>query len=252
VNTYLFGYSGNRLTLDQMTTRQTWAKLHPEFRRRLVALFDEAQDNGTDVGLGEGWRSSDVQRRTFLARHSQVRTGGCCTFEGKRWALNRGQAHAAPPGLSYHEDVTMPSGVWALAVDLVGNLDFAQRVATKHQLAHFRFVNNEPWHFQPFEVPTSRNKYDGHELLVPAEDIDMIVLDWKPNTPSWVACLWTGDVLTWIVNGHADAVLRNANMKRVTVSDDQLLGVIASSTTKGPPPPPLTKPMADMWRKQAL
>lgn len=233
-----------------MATRQTWALLHSEFRRRLIALFDAAQDAGMDVGIGEGWRSSDVQRRTFLARHSEVRTGGCCTFEGKRWALMPPNAHAAPPGRSYHEEVDMPSGRWAVAADLVGDLGFAHQQADIHGLTHFASVNNEPWHFQPKELPTSRTNYAGEELAS-SEDVTMIVLDWRAGTPSWVACLWTGDVLSWIVDGHADAVLRNAGVKRVVVGDDQFLGVIRSSRTQGSVPPPLTKVMTDAWRKQA-
>ena len=53
--TYLFGYDGKRLTLAQLEERQTWARLHPELRRRLIAMFGDACNVGVDVGLGQGW-----------------------------------------------------------------------------------------------------------------------------------------------------------------------------------------------------
>lgn len=249
MRTYRFGYGDTRLKVDQMATRQTWAMLHPEFRRRLIVLFDAAQDAGTDVGIGEGWRSSEQQQRVFLERHRQMPSGGCCGWDGKRWMLRDGMAHAAPPFRSYHESVGMPSGLWAVAADLVGDLAFAHSQAEQLGLVHFTNVNNEPWHFQPSELPTSRVNYDGRELDV--EDVDMIVLDYRPNTTGWTACLWTGDTLTWIVNGHADAVLRSAQVRRVVVTEEQLLGVINSSVTKLPKPSGLPKSLSDAWSKRA-
>ena len=249
MNTYLFGYSGGRLTLDEMATRQTWAMLHPEFRRRLMALFDAGRDVGRDVGIGEGWRSSEQQERVFLQRHVQVASGGCCGFDGKRWQLRQGMAHAAPPFRSYHESVGMPSGLWALAADLVGDVKWANANADRFGLRHFAQVNDEPWHHQPSEVPVSRSNYDGRELDV--EEVDMMVLDYRPGTPGWIACLWTGDRLSWIVDGHADAVLRTAGVRRVVVDDAQLLGVINSSVTKLPAPTGAPKNITDAWKKQA-
>lgn len=248
MTTYRFGYGDDRLTLDQMTTRQTWALLHPEFRRRLLALFDHAQASGTDLGVGEGWRSSDVQRRTFLARHVEVSSGGCCTFEGRRYALIPPNAHAAPPGRSYHESVLMPSGSFAVAADLVGDLAFGKANAARFALVEFSEVNNEPWHFQPAELPISRADYDGSDLDAPqAQEVDMIALDLRPGTPQWVATLWTGETLGHIVNGHADAVLRSANVTRVTVTDDQLLGVINSSATVTDAPTGLSTNLRNAW-----
>jgi hypothetical protein len=253
MSTYLFGYSGGRLSLDEMATRQTWALLHPEFRRRLVHLFDLAQASGSDLGIGEGWRSSDVQRRTFLARHAEVRSGGCCSYEGKRWALIPPNAHAAPPGLSFHETAITPSGNVGMAADLVGDLAFGRAHAAEVGLVEFSQVNREPWHFQPAELPTSRSRYDGRDLdVLPlgAQEVDMIALDFKPNTPQWVATLWTGETLGWIVNGHADAVLRGANVTRVTVTQDQFLGVINSSATVTDPPTGMPSPLVRAWNAQ--
>jgi hypothetical protein len=249
MKTYLFGYSGHRLTLDQMATRQTWAMLHAEFRRRLIWLFDLAQSSGTDLGIGEGWRSSDLQRRTFLARHAEVRTGGCCNFEGKRYALIPPNAHAAPPGLSFHESAIVGGKQVAMAADLVGDLAFGKEHAARAGLVEFSQVNREPWHFQPSEIPISRARYDGRDLTVwnLTSEVDMIVLDYKPGSPQWVATLWTGETLGHIVNGHADVVLRSANVGRVTVNDDQFLGVINSSATVTDAPAGMSSALTRAW-----
>jgi hypothetical protein len=251
MNTYLFGFGDNRLTIDEMATRQTWALLHPEFRRRLVHLFDLAQESGTDLGIGEGWRSSDSQRRTFLARHAEVRSGGCCTFEGRRYALIPPNAHAAPPGLSFHETTITASGNVAMAADLVGDLAFGRAHAAEVGLVEFSNVNSEPWHFQPSEIPTSRSRYDGRDLtawdLPGTSEVDMIALDYKPGSPQWVATLWTGETLGHVVNGHADAVLRSAKVGRVTVNDDQFLGVINSSATTTAAPSGMSSTLTRAW-----
>lgn len=156
MRTYLFGYRGGRLTLDQMNQQQGWAKLDPEFRRRLVAAFDAARDAGTDLGIGEGWRSSDVQRRGFLDRHLEVTAEKphCCKYDGKCYQLKKGRAHMAPPGRSYHEGTT-PDGK-ALAADLVGDLKWFARNCARFGLNEASRVNSEPWHSQCAELPRAR------------------------------------------------------------------------------------------------
>lgn len=187
MTTYPVGYAtpAARLTLAELETRRTWSKLDPEFRRRLLAFFDAAQAAGADLGLGGGWRSSEIQLATFLARHAVVPSGGCCSYNGRRYALKPGNAHAAPPGLSYHEETT-PQGL-ALAADLIGDLVWANRNAARFGLVHFANVGNEPWHHQPTEIPTGRSRYKGEPLTVFAlpgtpprppepEDDDMVII----------------------------------------------------------------------------
>ena len=60
----------------------------------------------------------------------------------------------------------------------------------------------------------------------------MIALDHNPGTPEWTALSWTGVELAHVFNGHADSVLRRANVPRQTITDSELDGIIASSTTK--------------------
>lgn len=164
MNTYPFGYStpAAQLTLAEMDKRLTWSKLDAEFRNRLVAMFDAARIEGRSLGIGGGWRTSAVQRAAFLDRHYVVATGGCCVFEGKRYLLKPGYAHAAPPYSSYHEE-SQPDGD-ALAADLIGDLFWMNQNCSRFKLVHFGGVNKEPWHVQPAEIPTGRPRYDGTEL----------------------------------------------------------------------------------------
>lgn len=163
VVTYAQGYKGDRKTVEQLDLVWGWTNLHPEFRKRLLGLFDYARAFGTDVGIGGGARSRSAQLGVFLQRHHVVSSGGCCTFEGRKYALNAGAAHAAPPDLSYHE--TGVVGIYATAADLVGDLKFVAKVAAQFGLDEFTALK-EPWHVQPAEFPRSRRYYAGEPLKV--------------------------------------------------------------------------------------
>lgn len=162
--TYPFGYATppEQLTAAQLDTKRTWARLHPEMKRRLLALFDAAKVAGKVLGVGEAARSAAQQRTVFLERHTVVASGGCCGYEGKRYALRAGMAHAAPPGKSYHEDDSYEAS--AVAADLVGDLAWMKTQAAKYGLVEFSAVNSEPWHVQCVEFPTARSQYAGQRL----------------------------------------------------------------------------------------
>lgn len=166
---FAYGYGKVRLTVAEMEQRTNWNRLHPEFRRRLVALFTTAQAEGTDVGLGGGYRSTERQKAMFLSRYV-VDPNGRTRWDGKRWTKKKGVASAAPPGRSYHEP-TCTEG-WCYAADLVGDLKWANANAHRFDLLHFANVNSEPWHFQPIELPKSRFRYSGQTLEV-----------WNPPAP---------------------------------------------------------------------
>lgn len=159
---YRYGYASTHLTLAGLNTKWTWTNLHPEVRRRLIRMFDHAQDAGyPEVGIGEGARSTEVQRSTFLARHYVVPSGGCCSYQGKRYQLRSGMAHAAPPGSSVHEDGLLAG--FALAADLVGwENHWFDKNCSRYGLKNFGGavgpnVNGEEWHFQPVEFGNSRS-----------------------------------------------------------------------------------------------
>lgn len=160
---YPFGYNGRRLTAQEFDGHSTWNRLHPEFRRRLLSMFQAAQAAGTDLGIGGGWRSSEMQRQMFLSRYV-VSPNGRISWDGKRWSKKPGVAAAAPPGRSYHEE-TDGQG-FAFAADLVGDLRWMNANCQRFGLVHFANVNNEPWHVQPSELPRSRSQYQGQPLPV--------------------------------------------------------------------------------------
>ena len=159
--TYPWGYGSTRLTLAEYETRTGWNRLHPEFRRRIAAMMQDAKSRGVDLGLGGGYRSSAQQRTLFLSRYVED-PAGTITWDGKTWSKKPGVASAAPPGRSYHEE-TDPQG-FAFAADLVGDMAWMNANCQRFGLLHFANVNNEPWHVQPEELPRSRSKYTGQQL----------------------------------------------------------------------------------------
>lgn len=162
--TYRWGYGSTRLTIGQMKAQPTFALLDDEFQRRIIRMMRDARRAGHDVGVGGAARSVIQQETLFKARHNEVAAAGCCTYQGKHWQLKAGQAHAAPPGKSYHEPST-PAGR-ALAVDLVGWEDgWVEANVARFGLRTFTYVNAEKWHIQPTEIATSRSAYVGPHPL---------------------------------------------------------------------------------------
>lgn len=138
---YGYGTWETKLTVEQLRTKWTYARLAPEFRRRLEALFAYCARHGHPVGLGGGARSYQQQLESY----------------------KRNPANFAPPGSSYHEDNTY-QGVWAAAADLIGDLVFMNKVASKFGLNHFGPTSangrtDEPWHVQPIEWPNAKREW---------------------------------------------------------------------------------------------
>lgn len=168
MTTYRVGYGTQRMTLAELKAWSRFAGLHPEFQRRLICLMDHARVAGVDLGIGGGLRTVDEQFRLFDSRHDPVASGGCCSYNGKRWKLVTG-AHAAPPGLSYHEPTVPWSGrLWAVAVDVVGwENGWVNAPGRLDRFALRSFINltgsaHEPWHLMPWtqEIPTSRSQFN--------------------------------------------------------------------------------------------
>lgn len=181
--TYLFGYgsgpwgaSATRRTREWIEAHSDFGspRMHPELMRRLFALCDAAIDDGTDLGFGGGARDPQEQEDLFLERHYIVPCpGGIIRWDGKCWQRYSWAASAAPPGRSYHEFDSTPLG--AIAVDMVGNHAWA--TPRTHQYGLRNWLANEPWHYQPYEVPNSRSNYTGTPLTtweLPEDGDDMI------------------------------------------------------------------------------
>ena len=130
-NLYPFGYQGRRLTWDRMLLQSTVNRLHPEVLRRFKALIEYAATEGRPLGVGTGWR---VQP-------------------------NPPPPGFAKPGNSWHESCPVnPASATAMAIDTVitNSWDWMERNCGDFGFRTFRHVNNEPWHIQPIEIPTSR------------------------------------------------------------------------------------------------
>jgi len=157
---YATGYSGTVRTLAELEAWSGWQGIDPEMRRRLLALMDASNVAGRPVGIGGSIRTVERQTALFLSRHHVVLWGGCCTYQGKRYALNSGVAHAAPPGRSYHEPVTTQGK--CLAVDMIGDMRWLHENTARFGLFDFTNFpgNNEPWHVQPLELPRGRSQYN--------------------------------------------------------------------------------------------
>ena len=136
-------------TIEQLCASASFAQLHVTMQERVRALIEASEGR---VGLGVGWRSAEQQRAMFLDRY-EVHEHGKTMWEGKRWRKKASHlATAAPPGRSMHEI--------GLAADLAGDHAWVVSNAGRFALKHFAFVNNEPWHVQPFELPNSRREYE--------------------------------------------------------------------------------------------
>lgn len=176
---YQWGYgtwARTDLTLDELVAKRDVAALHPEFRRRLIAMIDAARAAGVTIGIGGGARSAAAQEAMFRARYTGHLTPPGIRWAGRWWRRNPGVASAAPPGSSYHED-DIAGG--ALAADMTGDLAWIAANGHRWRLRDFADVNNEPWHVQPVEIPTARRDYDParHHLTPIRQDHTVLVTD---------------------------------------------------------------------------
>jgi Putative peptidoglycan binding domain len=119
---------GTMLTQSQLEAQQTVAKLHPEFWRRALALFQAAAKAKVPLGPGTGWR---VQP-------------------------NPPPPGFAKPGNSNHEGFMEEL---AVAIDTVPepSWNWMEKNCSAYGVRTFRYVNSEPWHIQPIEIPPGRN-----------------------------------------------------------------------------------------------
>lgn len=160
--TYRTGYGTTRRTLSELMAWSRFAGVHPEVQRRVIAMMDAARGVGVDLGVGGAFRTYEEQKSLFLSRHNLVASGGCCGFEGKRYALISGAAHAAPPFRSYHEGAVNVNGTLrCVALDMVGwENGWMEKNVAAYGMKTFTNVNGENWHVQPVEFPNARSSYD--------------------------------------------------------------------------------------------
>ena len=134
---YCYGYSGDpqgtgqMMSIDQLMTKVTVARMHPEVRRRIFAMMEFAASQGVPLGIGTGWRVQPVGKQGFAA-----------------------------PGNSNHEGFPTDGGADAMAADMVPapSMKWMNANVGRFGLKTFANVNNEPWHVQPIEIPNSRKR----------------------------------------------------------------------------------------------
>lgn len=170
---YMTGYNGTTRDLAGLLSWSHWQNLDSEMQRRTLAILDDSYDNGTPLGIGSIFRTTEGQTALFLSRHRKANRG-CCYWEGSYYELLPGMAHAAPPGRSYHEATTREGK--AVAIDFTGALSFLHTHAKAYGFIHFAKPHplNEPWHAQPFDVPSAKRDYH------PGTVLQAIVLPKKP------------------------------------------------------------------------
>jgi hypothetical protein len=207
--TFPYGYTGDpqgmgcMLTWDQMMTKKSVYNLHPEVRRRFRPLIEYAYDCGVHLGVGTGWR---VQP-------------------------NPPPPGFAKPGNSWHESCPVsPQTATALAIDTVCNVswDWMESNCRAYGFRTFRYVGNEPWHIQPYEIPASR-KYatklpplenfqlpgSSTPIPTPGDDDDMASVIKGDGSDTYYA--WNGVVcngipgLEWVQWGVENGLYKNSD-----------------------------------------
>lgn len=136
------------LTEAELMRRWDFARLHPEYRRRMLELFIRS---GHSIGFLSGARSHAQQVALYAERNG---------------------VGVARPGTSWHEDDAYIDDVgngpetWALAADLIEDvttpadeLALIDTLGPGVGLHDFSNVNDEEWHAQPDEFPNSRGAY---------------------------------------------------------------------------------------------
>lgn len=164
-STYRFLYAGKRYTLAQAEQLATWANLHPEPKRRAIAMLEDCP---YDLGVGSAWRSLEAADKEFRKRYDPHASyvPGSIYYAGLYWTLKPGNAPLAPPGRGYHNSVE-PFG-YCLAIDWLNGSSDAKAIKwVGENSGLYGFFNfsalsgksKEPWHDQVAEVPVSRSQY---------------------------------------------------------------------------------------------
>lgn len=143
----LYPTYGKPRTLAQIAATPSFVRLHTTMQARVKEILVAS---GGKVGLGQGYRSFEDQKKLFLANYVPDPSGER-TWEGKRWRHAKGNP-ASAPGNSMHE--------LGLAADMVGDLKWVVKNAGQFELKSFASVNDEPWHVQPVELPNRRTEYE--------------------------------------------------------------------------------------------
>lgn len=88
--------------------------------------------------------------------------------------------------------------------------------------------------------------------IVTTRSIDMIVLDFAPNTGNWTAFILSGDTLRHLSDGNTVNVLAAGQVPRIDVTEEQLTGVLRDFRAGGACPVPMPSGgLRDAWNASA-
>jgi hypothetical protein len=246
----LAGQTNGKLNDNLLSPVDGGGKLHHLAARAWRALVaNVAAETGMPMTYTHGgtYRSYAAQETLFRSRYDPAGTGGGCkTWNGVRWCKKSANlATAAVPGTSNHgwglaidsAHGTSPSGATSVTSHHAGwdwILDNAERFGFSWEL------QSEPWHIRYVTgdmVPVAVLAFENPTPPTTTTEVEMIAIDYKPNTPEWTALTYTGSQLAHVFDGHADGVIRRMGVQRAVVSDAELDGLIRSSQTTTPCPP---------------
>jgi hypothetical protein len=217
-------FDGKRVSMQQIEARQTFQLLHPTMQQRVKDLMLASEGK---VGLGEGFRSMDVQKALFLSRYIPD-PNGSTFFDGQRWRKKDPKlATAAPPGRSMHE--------LGLACDLTGDMKFIAQQGATFGLKNFANVNKEPWHVQPTELANSRQEYE--KMGAPwAKQLVVIALQTQPKAASTAEVVTPPEVVPGensdVVKQLQDVLIRLNLIKDSPSNHDGVYGAATQKIVK--------------------
>jgi len=171
------------------------------------------------------WQGRGVEFRNAANRETNGTTYSICVATDGPAAANPAQVAAIRKMVKYVRDFTRKNLL------IVGHRDVAATACPGDGLYRQILAGS----FESGNPPPSR------------ENVEMIVLDFQPGTPNWMAFLWAGNTLSWLVNGNADKILRDAKATRATVSAAELQAIIDSSHTVNGPPATLDGNLRAAW-----
>jgi LysM repeat protein len=234
-------------TIDQVFARPSVVILHPEYKKRWKGLMIAS---GGKLGIGGGGRTTEQQERVFLDRHNKVGSGGCCMYKDQRYQLKMGYAHAAPPGLSFHETI-VDGG--AAAVDAIGDLKWAALNCQAYGLAQASW-GNELWHFQFDEFPNSVSSWKRSGSPAPQNWTIPGGSPTPPTPPSGATYTvvsgdsWYGIAAKVGCTPEALVAANPPKTMQTVIHPGDVLNIPSSATKPLPPTPPPPQPATD-WMK---
>ena len=271
----LTGRSNGELALALLAPADRGA-LHFHAARSWAAMAEAAARDGITLratSAVDTYRTLTRQTAAFRERYTRNPHPGRPTkqWQGVTWWLLPGMAPTATPGTSNHG--------WGLAIDVCtvgelgqpvalapsGNPTSIARRAWDWLVDHYESYGwsheysspgTEPWHIRYVlgdETPLALIPPEPTpEPIVTTRSVDMIVLDFEPDTDNWTALILEAGELRHLQDGNTVDVLAAASVPRQTITQAQFIGVLRDYQADGPCPVPAPSPaLLHAWNNSA-